>query len=101
MTEWLEHEAKAECLDLRQRVRELEAQLADANEKLAEREAELLEARRLLRCVIPNCEWLHHTKKDRHRIGYCPVEERIAQYDFDPDGIIEDEEARDGESGDD
>ena len=38
-------------------------------------------ARRLLRCVIPNCVNLHHEKIDLHKSHEpCPVEERIVAW---------------------
>ena len=46
MSDWHEHEAKAECLDLRQRVRELEAEFAAAEKENAElrQQSEIAEA---------------------------------------------------------
>ena len=41
-------------------------------------QAEVDLLRELLGCVIPNCEWLHHSKADQHHdIGKCPVEDRL------------------------
>jgi len=69
----------------------------DYHEKVAALEAKLAEAHDLLRLVIPNCEWLHHEKKNQHHgISECPVERRLAQYDFDPDGRIAARESEEG-----